>query len=207
MSGSERSVAPLSTLKALRVQSAVGRGRSRPLIVEAEDGRSYVAKINHSDKTARRLIAEVIAWHIANLLGLPQPGVALLEIARDIDSPELTPEKRAELDAARGPAFGSLQLPDAVSLRRKRDHVLDPYLAAAIIWFDSLVLNHDRKERNPNILVMGEQIWMIDNDSVLALHHRWADSQRQGAYAMCPDSGLTWWEPCTASAWNAEARP
>lgn len=189
------SIAPPRTLRALRVQSAMGRGRSRPLIVEAEDGESYVAKLSHTDKTARRLIAEVIAGQIVNVLGLPQPEMVLLEIDPTIDAPDLTPEKREELGVARGPAFGSQMLPDASSLRRHRDFVVDPRLAANIIWFDSLVVNHDRKERNPNILVDGEQAWMIDNDSAMAQHHRWMDRKRQDAYAICPDSGMMWWDP------------
>jgi len=195
VSADGRSIAPLLTLRALRVQSAMGRGRSRPLIVEAEDGETYVAKLSHTDRTARRLTVEVIAGQIAKVLGLPQPAMALLVIDPAIDAPDLTPEKRAELDVARGPAFGSQMLPGAVSLRRKGDFVLDPRLAAEIVWFDSLVVNHDRKERNPNILVSDQQAWMIDNDSAMALHHRWCEPSRQDAYAICPDCGLMWWDP------------
>jgi hypothetical protein len=188
-------IAPIRTLRAVRVHEAMGRGRSRPLIVEAEDGQRYVSKQNSSEKTARRLIVEVIAGHIARVLGLPQPEMVLLEIEPGIEAPEMTPEKRQELETSRGPAFGSRQLPDAVSLRRRRDFRVDPELAASIVWFDSLVLNHDRKDRNPNILIAGDEVWMIDNDSALAIHHRWVDIKRKGAYAICPDSGMDWWDP------------
>jgi hypothetical protein len=173
----------------------MGRGRSRPLIVEAEDGQRYVSKLNSSEKTARRLIAEVIAGQIARVLSLPQPEMVLLEIDPGVEGPELTPEKRQEVDASRGPAFGSRQLPDAVSLRRKREFRFDPDLAASIVWFDSLVLNHDRKDRNPNIMIAGDEVWMIDNDSALATHHRWADEKRRESHAICPDSGMNWWDP------------
>jgi hypothetical protein len=135
-----------------------------------------------------------VAGQIAALLDLPQPDLVLLDFPPDIEAPALTPEKHEELQRARGPAFGSRQLADAVSLRRKKDFRIDPDLAAAIVWFDSLMLNHDRKDRNPNILVADDRLWMIDNDSALAIHHRWADVKRKGAYGICPDSGLNWWE-------------
>ena len=188
-------VPPLRTLKVIRVESAVGRGRSRPLIVEAENGQSYVAKLNHTDKTARRLIVEVIAGQIALILGLPQPEIVLLEIDPAVDAPELPQPDREVLDSARGPAFGSQLVPGAKSLRRRRDLVIDPDLAAEIIWFDSLVLNADRKARNPNLLVTGEQIWLIDNDSALRVHHRWANPKRMDLFSLCPENGMLWWDP------------
>ena len=166
----------------IRIESAVGRGRSRPLIVEAENGQSYVAKLSYTDKTARRLIVEVIAGQIALILGLPQPEIVLLEIDPAVDAPELPQPDREVLDSARGPAFGSQLVPGAKSLRRRRDLVIDPDLAAEIIWFDSLVLNADRKARNPNLLVTGEQIWLIDNDSALRVHHRWANPKRMASF-------------------------
>ena len=188
---------PLRTLRVIRIESAVGRGRSRPLIVEAENGQSYVAKLNHTDKTARRLIVEVIAGQIALILGLPQPEIVLLEIDPAVDAPELPQPDREVLDSARGPAFGSQLVPGAKSLRRRRDLVIDPDLAAEIIWFDSLVLNADRKARNPNLLVTGEQIWLIDNDSALRVHHRWANPAH-GLFSLCPENGMLW-DPVSCS--------
>lgn len=181
-------------LKGVRVQSAVGRGRSRPIIVEANDGRNYVVKLRASDKTTRRLIAEVICWSIASVARIPQPPVALIEVDETVDGFETLPEEKGtELQESRGLVFGSLHLPDTLSLRRGADPPMTAAQAATIVWFDALVINADRKWRNPNILTKAGEFWVIDNDSAFHLHHRWAEPERRSPFSMSPVSGTTWW--------------
>lgn len=49
--------------------------------------------------------------------------------------------------------------------------MLDRDLAAAIVWFDALVLNVDRSARNPNLLTWHERLWLIDHGAALYPHH------------------------------------
>ncbi|MGD9712640.1 MAG: HipA family kinase, partial [Thermomicrobiales bacterium] len=106
---------------------------------------------------------------------------------------ELDPEKQEDMHASQGLVFGSLEIPGISSLRRGSDPPITPREAAAIVWFDSLVVNADRKWRNPNILTRANEFWVIDNDSAFHLHHRWADPARRSAYQVSPIDGTTWW--------------
>ncbi len=179
----------------MQVHSAIGRGRSRPIVIEASDGQQYVVKLRASEKTARRLIAEVICWSMASVAGIPQPPIALIEVDDTIGGLEsIGTDKATELVESRGLVFGSLQMPGTATLRRGADPPMTAEEAAAIVWFDALVLNADRKWRNPNILTKEGRYWVIDNDSAFNLHHRWAEPAKRSPYLISPVSGLTWWQ-------------
>ena len=184
----------LPVVAALEVHTAVGRGRSRPLIVHADDGHDYVIKLRAIPKTARRLIAEVIAGKIAAGLGIPQPPMALVSIDPDLPAIDLLPEKEDELRESAGYVFGSRVIDKVNTLRRTADCPIPPDDAARIVWFDSLVMNADRKWRNPNILIGNDRYWVIDNDSAFHLHHKWADPGRWKEFSYSPSSGLQWWQ-------------
>ncbi len=53
--------------------------------------------------------------------------------------------------------------------------MLDPELAAQVVWFDALVQNVDRSWRNPNLLVWHRRLWCIDHGASLYFHHAWSD--------------------------------
>jgi hypothetical protein len=164
------------------------------LEIEADDGQVYIAKLRASAKTARRLIAEVIAGQIGQIIGLPQPAMVFLEVDGSLATHGLDEEKSAELAASTGLIFGSQKLEGARSMSRRRDPGISPSLAADLVWFDALVLNNDRKWRNPNILQRGDDLWVIDNDSAFSLHHRWAEPAKRRAYQITPAHGRLWWE-------------
>lgn len=51
---------------------------------------------------------------------------------------------------------------------------MDPQLAGRVLWFDALIGNVDRSWRNPNLLVAGGELWLIDHGASLIFHHHWA---------------------------------
>lgn len=183
----------IATVRALDVHTAVGKGRSRPLIVRADDGYDYVVKMRIDPKTARFHIAELLAWQIGAVMGISQPRIALVLIEPDVPTIELEAAKDVELRSSEGYVFGSRMIQGAMPMRRARDSPVPPDAAADIIWFDSLLLNSDRKWRNPNILVTDVGYYVIDNDSAFHPHHRWAKRARWSSYGYSPISGLTWW--------------
>jgi len=186
-------VVPFPVVRAVNEHTAVGRGRSRPLIVRADDGHDYVIKLRAAPKTARRLIAEVIAGQIAAALDIAQPPMTLVAIDPDLPAINLPPEKETELRESVGTVFGSRVIDKVTTLRRAADCPIGPEDAANIVWFDSLVMNNDRRWRNPNILVRQSEYWVIDNDSAFQLHHKWAEPGRWKDYDYTPVSGSTWW--------------
>ncbi len=184
---------PVPVVRALEVHTAVGRGRSRPVIARADDGFDYVIKLRSIPKTTRRLIAELIAGQIAGALGIPQPPMALVLIESDLAVLDMHPEKTEEIRESVGLVFGSRVVDEVTTLRRTGDCPIPPDAAARIVWFDSLVLNADRKWRNPNILVNDDEYWVIDNDSAFNPHHKWAEPRLWKDYGYSPVSGLQWW--------------
>lgn len=184
----------LPVVRAVQVHSAVAKGRSRPLVIECDDGHRYVVKLRGSAKTSRRLIAEVISGRIAAVLGIPQPEHALVVIQPDLPPGDVEGEKLQELRLSTGLVFGSRWMEGVSPLRRAADAPLSPADSARIVWFDSLILNNDRKWRNTNILMQQDRYWLIDNDSAFHFHHRWADPMRWHDHAFSPISGLVWWK-------------
>jgi hypothetical protein len=47
-------------------------------------------------------------------------------------------------------------------------------LASAIVWFDAFVTNVDRTDRNVNLLLWQQALWLIDHGAALYFHHDWA---------------------------------
>lgn len=181
-------------IRAVRHVETVRRGRSRPIVIEADDGHQYVMKLVASPESARRAIAEVIGSRIGRSLGLPQAPWALLEIGQDFDTAGLPASKLDEVASSLATAFGSRVVPDAVSFRIQTMPPIDPDLAAAMVWFDSLITNNDRRNVNPNLLLQGDQIVVIDNDSALQIQERWADPKRRHRYNICAGTGMAWWK-------------
>ena len=59
--------------------------------------------------------------------------------------------------------------------------LIEPELAAAIVWLDALVTNPDRSHVNPNLLIWRRTPWLIDHGAALYIHHRWpADDALRG---------------------------
>jgi hypothetical protein len=56
------------------------------------------------------------------------------------------------------------------SLLRRRPHA---ELASAIVWFDAYVTNVDRTDRNVNMLLWEDKLWLIDHGAALYFHHDW----------------------------------
>ena len=63
-------------------------------------------------------------------------------------------------------------------------------VAARVLWLDAFTANVDRSWRNPNLLVWGDELWVIDHVAALYFHHAWpgglTDPARFAAQAWDP---------------------
>jgi hypothetical protein len=41
------------------------------------------------------------------------------------------------------------------------------------VWLDAFCANVDRSWRNPNLLLWGDELWVIDHGAALYFHHAW----------------------------------
>lgn len=160
---------------ALRYVVPLREGGSLPAVVEGDDGQLYVMKFVGAGQGPKALIAEWLAGEIGRQLGLAVPELVLMPMAPNLGRAEPNPEIRSLLRASEGLNLGMSYLPGAFaynSLVRRRPA---PDLASAIVWFDAFVTNVDRTDRNVNMLLWGEKLWLIDHGAALYFHHDWND--------------------------------
>src|SRR5687767_14489707 len=81
-------------------------GGSLPAIVDTDGPEQYVLKFRGAGQGVKALVAEAIAGGLAELLGLPVPGMAVVKLAEGFGSGEPDPEIQDLLRASVGKNFG-----------------------------------------------------------------------------------------------------
>jgi hypothetical protein len=117
------------------------------------------------------LAREAIAACLAADLGLPVPKPWLVEIPQEI-IPVVTDAQIADKLRRSCPvAFGSTRTPGftAWSTGHRLSDAMRP-VASGILLFDAIIQNPDRRAENPNCLVKGNELRIIDHE--LAFMHR-----------------------------------
>ena len=83
---------PLRTVAARRYVTPFREGGSLPALLEADDAGLYVGKFRGAGQGSLALVAEVIAGELARALGLPMPGLVVVELEAAIGRGEPDPE-------------------------------------------------------------------------------------------------------------------
>jgi len=130
---------------------------SVPCLFECSDGETYYVK--HYGNNRLHVINELIGSVLLQLLELPTPDIALVEVV-----PGSIEGQNFERKAPCGVAFGSRQLPGHSKSLDRGDLFEGPEIRkftahqslVGIVLFDIWVYNTDRTQLNPNVLV--EQI-------------------------------------------------
>src|SRR5919106_5214758 len=165
----------LRTAQITRYVTPLREGSSLPALVEAEDGREYVAKFRGAGHGAKALIAELVVGEIGRALRLPVPELALLDLPKEIARGESHDEIRDLLGWSIGLNIGLGFVPGALQPDISRPPPEGPEWAADVVWFDALTINPDRTPRNANLIVRDGRTWLIDHGSALYVHHAWTD--------------------------------
>jgi hypothetical protein len=149
-------------------------GGSLPAVVETGSGELFVVKFRGAGQGPRALLAELIVGMLASEAGLPVPGLALVEVDPALGRGERDPEIQDLLRASHGVNVGLRYLEGAFNFDPSAaSDLVDPHLAADLVWFDALVTNPDRTARNPNLLIHQRRPWLIDHGAALFVHHSW----------------------------------
>lgn len=163
----------LRRLHAARVIRAYRRGSSLPVAVQTEAG-VYVTKLRGAGHGPLALVAEVIVGELATALGLPVPARALIELPPNVPSLDENDELRDLLARSAGQNVGLLMVEGARDPRPEELATMDADFARRVLWLDAWVMNLDRSPANPNLLVAGRNVWLIDHGSALPFQHDWA---------------------------------
>jgi hypothetical protein len=162
------------THTAIRYVQPLREGGSLPAVVEVEDGTLYVVKFRGAGHGAKALVAELVAGLLADVLELPTPAMALIEVLPPFGRSEPDPEIQDILQKSHGENVGAVYLDGAFNFDASAaGDFVTPALASRIVWFDAFLTNPDRTHRNPNLLVWHRRPWLIDHGSALYAHHDW----------------------------------
>ncbi|MCC7368947.1 MAG: aminotransferase class I and II [Chloroflexi bacterium] len=173
-------------------------GGSLPAVVETvqadglRPGGPFVVKFRGAGQGAKALVAEVLVAGLAEVLGLPVPRPAIIELSDGFGNAEPDPEIQDILKGSVGENFGLAFLSGALPFDPSVDRDISPQLAADIVWLDALVTNVDRSARNTNLLLWHGRLWLIDHGASLYVHHRWEgwESRVQSAFPQIKDHVL-----------------
>jgi len=149
---------------------AMGSGKTKPLLLACETptGEAIEAVVKFSsgcEQGVLNLAREVVAACLAGDLGLPVPEPFIV----DIPKPwlETLPDGvRRQLASASSVAFGSRLATGQYAAWTRGHRISDRMLAsaAAIFVFDAITQNADRRADNPNCLVRGDDLRIIDHE-------------------------------------------
>ncbi|MET9499089.1 HipA family kinase [Streptomyces sp. NPDC006552] len=162
----------LTDVTATRYVTPMREGGSLPGLVEASDLTSYVMKFTGAGQGRKTLVAEVICGQLARRLGLRVPELVTLGLDPVIGLGEPDPQVQELLKASGGTNLGMRFLPRALGFDPLA-YTVDAEEAGRVVWFDALVNNVDRSWRNPNLLVHGGDLWLIDHGATMIWHHNW----------------------------------
>ena len=188
----------LETVTPVRFHAAVSSGRTKPSRIECltSDGSmvEVIAKFSAGcDRAETGLAMEVIAACLAADLGLPVPKPYLLDMDPAFIATVPDSDRQRAMAASNRIAFGSSEAGSGFRIWSTADRIGDLLLpdALAIFCFDAFVVNDDRRVVNPNCLVRGSELRIIDHESafVYKMLLSWQPSWQVGSLAALATPG------------------
>ncbi len=164
-------VGALDRVVVTRYVTPLREGGSLPGVVEADDLGTYVCKFRRAGQGPRVLAAEVIVGELARRIGLDTPRQVVLDLDAEIARYEADEEVQDLLTASVGLNLGIDFLPGSFGYDGNEDTGADQ--ASTVVWLDAFCANVDRSWRNPNLLLWGHSLWVIDHGASLYFHHAW----------------------------------
>lgn len=159
-----------------RIDRVAVQGRTGPILSACEaDGEEEVevfVKLSAGcDQGVVNLAREAIAASLAADLGLPVPKPWIVEIPPEIIPVVADAQAADKLRRSCPVAFGSTRTPgfSAWTTGQRLSDAMRP-VASGILLFDAIIQNPDRRTENPNCLVQGDELRIIDHE--LAFAHR-----------------------------------
>lgn len=177
---------PRATLT--RIDRAAVQGRTRPILAACEtmdeqEVDVFVKLSAGCDQGVVNLAREAIAACLAIDLGLPVPEPYLVEVPEEIIPLVAEPQISEMLRRSCPIAFGSTSSP-GFSVWTPGQHLTDAMRspASGILLFDAIIQNPDRRTENPNCLVRGDNLRIIDHDLAFTHEHvlLWQPPWREG---------------------------
>lgn len=188
----------LETVTPVRYHVAVTSGRTRPARIECEksDGTLVEVVAKFSAGCNRRevgLAMEVVAACLAADLGLPVPQPYLLDTHPAFVATVRDTSQSTLMTASNRIAFGSTEAGNGFRIWSTADRITDDMvpIALGVFCLDAFIVNDDRRDTNPNLLVRGREMRIIDHESsfVHKMLLGWQPPWRMGGLAALTTPG------------------
>jgi hypothetical protein len=164
----------LQTVMATRYVRAMSVGRTKPFLVECEDGNGdpveVIAKCSAGTfEGVKNLAIEAIAAMLGKDLALPVPDPYVVQLDTDFIDSIADAQIRQFMSASCKYAFGSEALPPGHAVWPTGGTVEAALCerAAEIFVFDGIIVNSDRRPTNPNCLFDGSEFGIFDHEMTL----------------------------------------
>jgi hypothetical protein len=164
----------MQTFRAKRVLSRERRGSSCPVVIETDQGSRLFTKLRGAAQGTSALVAEIIVAALAEAIGLRVPARSLVLIDDQMTSEDHNDELADLLVRSQGYNLGFQLLEGAQDFRPAHLDRISSDAASRIVWLDGLVMNPDRTAKNPNLMMLRNEPWLIDHGATLGFQHNWA---------------------------------
>jgi len=169
MSMQLNNVNKLPVIRALQFYKEIRLGSSLPLLVGGDDGNMYVVKLNGTGDGVISNIVEWVASKMGELLQIPILQPVFISIDAGFAAQAFDQETRELLEKSIGINLETPYLPDAVIYSERNAAGIDEFLKQQIFLFDLFLLNVDRTDMNPNMIVHHGKLWCLDYSSAVEI--------------------------------------
>lgn len=161
----------LPTLTAVEYEKELGTGATKPCVFQCEDYKNkaageYVVKLRGMVRSNEiGLQYELLAWYLAEHLGIPHPAAALITIDPEVAATIERGDVRENVQKSVGLNFGTRYEAGFSSwVAGARVPASLEHTAAEIVAFDALIENPDRRVDKPNFLHKGDDVLVLDHE-------------------------------------------
>jgi hypothetical protein len=161
----------IERLRAIQFDKQAGNGRTEPGFIVAEtvagNEIELIAKLSAKcDRGATSLSIELLCACLAGNLGLPIPQPYVVDLDTQWIDSIVDDHWAAAARASIPVAFGSKRVPTGFGQWVMGTSMVEPLTstAAAVLLFDAVIDNPDRRQNNPNCLQRGDQLRIIDHE-------------------------------------------
>lgn len=159
----------IPVIRAARFYEEIRRGSSLPLLVGGDDGNKYVVKLNGAGDGVLSNVVEWVASKLGESMQIPVLQPVFVVIDANFAEQASDPETRELLERSVGVNLGTPYLPDARTYSARYASSIADILQQQIFLFDVFLLNIDRTDVNPNMVVHHGKLWCLDYSSAMAI--------------------------------------
>ena len=144
-------------------------GSSQPALVDANDGKRYVVKWKCTGEGPAALATDWITLRLAKAAGIPIPHSSCILVEPSLGSTTRNGELRDVIHRSMGINLAIEYLPESTVYTVNDKQEVEESLRRRIFLFDLLMVNVDRIDSNPNMLISKGKLYCIDFSASMAV--------------------------------------